>query len=61
MPTFQAAVGDLGGVDAAVHVSTLANGVAPVRGAISLVAYGVPREVRRRSCSCTGRILLITR
>lgn len=50
MPTIQVVNSDLTGIGAAVHVSTLANGVAPVRGTVSLVAYGVPREVRRWGC-----------
>ena len=50
MPVFQVAVSDLTGIGTAVRVSTLANGVAPVRGTVSLVAYGVPREVRPEGC-----------
>lgn len=50
VPVFQVAVSDLTGIGTAVRVSTLANGVAPVRGTVSLVAYGVPREVRPEGC-----------
>lgn len=50
VPALQVAVSDLTGIGAAIHVSTLANGVAPVRGTVSLVAYGVMKEVRRGDC-----------
>lgn len=50
-PPMEAVVDGVTGTDAAVRVSTLANGVAPVRGSLSLVVSGVPGEVRRRSAT----------
>lgn len=43
----QAVVDDVSGTDAVVRVTTAANGVAPVKGSISLVASGVRGQVRR--------------
>lgn len=53
VPAFQVANSDLTGSGAAVRASTSANGVAPLRGTVSLVAYGVPREVRQWGCNGT--------
>lgn len=45
VPVMQPHVDEVTGTDAAVRVSTLANGVAPVGGSLSLVVSGVPGEV----------------
>lgn len=45
VPVTQPHADDVTGTDAAVRVSTLANGVAPVGGTLSLVVSGVPGEV----------------
>lgn len=47
VPAMQAVVDDVTGTGAAVRVTTAANGVAPVKGFISLVASGVRGQVRR--------------
>lgn len=47
VPAMQAAVGGVIGAGAAVRVATVANGVAPVQGSLSLVASGVRGQVRR--------------
>ncbi|CAM9933748.1 unnamed protein product, partial [Ectocarpus fasciculatus] len=46
IPAMQALNDGVTGTDAAVRVSELANGVAPVRGSVSLVVSGVRGEVR---------------
>lgn len=47
VPTLQTVTDGIGGTDALVRVSTLANGIAPIGGTLSLVVYGVPGEVRQ--------------
>lgn len=47
VPALQTVTDGIGGTDAFVRVSTLANGIAPVGGTFSLVVYGVPGEVRK--------------
>lgn len=48
-PPLEAVVDGVTGTDATIHVATLANGVAPVRGSLSLVVSGVRGEVRGRA------------
>ena len=57
VPVLQPVVDGIIGKDASVRVSTLTNGVAPVGGSFSLVAYGIPGEVRNR----TGFLLILYR
>lgn len=52
VPALQPADDGMEGTGSSVRVSTLANGIAPVRGTISLVLSGVPGEVRRRNYHC---------
>lgn len=46
LPTLEPDVASLVGTGATVRVSTLANGIAPLRGMLSLVVSGVDGEVR---------------
>lgn len=46
VPALQTVTDGIGGTGAFVRVSTLANGIAPVRGTLSLVVYGILGEVR---------------
>lgn len=46
VPMMQAVLDSVTGTGAAVRVTTVANGVAPVKGSVSLVAFGVRGKVR---------------
>lgn len=46
VPVMQPQVDDVAGTGASVRVATLANGIAPARGYVSLVVSGVRGEVR---------------
>lgn len=48
VPAMQTVVDGVTGTGAAVRVATVANGVAPVKGYVSLVASGVRGQVRRK-------------
>lgn len=50
VPAMQAVVDDVIGTGAAVRVTTAANGVAPVKGSVSLVTSGVRGQVRTSVC-----------
>lgn len=53
MPTMQPIVDDVAGTGAAMQVFTVANGIAPAKGTVSLVVSGVPGEVRKTCCYLT--------
>ena len=57
VPTMQAVVDDVTGTGAAVRVTTTANGIAPVKGSVSLVASGVRGQVRTFPCSINIGVL----
>lgn len=46
VPLMQPTMENLAGAGAVVRVSTIADGVAPVRGTLSLVASGIPGQVK---------------
>lgn len=47
VPALQAVVDGVAGTGAAVRVATVANGVAPVKGSVSVVVSGVQGQVRQ--------------
>ena len=47
VPAMQAVSNGVTGTDATVRVATMANGVAPIKGSLSLVVSGVRGQVRR--------------